>query len=151
MSQQHDPALIEAIGKASEALEYVERARGHLYSFHQLMGRADLEFENAADLLEESGHPNPARLIRDSIVGRNVLDGRWTFQIVEEFDDLYYAEAVGSVRSLERDHVAGKRHVFEARMKEQRRTAGMVGHESRPPAAGSPVVDLDPDRENGTT
>ncbi len=49
-----DP-VVAAIGKASEALEYVERARGHLYSFHQLMGRADIEFGNAADLLSECG------------------------------------------------------------------------------------------------
>ena len=150
MSETHDQATVEAIGKASEALEYVERARGHLYSFHQLMGRADLEFGNAADLLDDSGHADPARSIRESIVGRNVLDGRWTFQIVEEFDDLYYAEAVRAVRSLERDHLGGKRHVFEARMKEKRRTAGMVGHESRPPAADSPVVDLGDDRQLGT-
>ena len=150
MSDAHHEDLIEAIGKASEALEYVERARGHLYTFHQLMGRADFEFENAADLLEACGHRAEARTIRDSIVGRNVLDGRWTFQIVEEFDDLYYAEAVGSVRSLERDHLGGKRHVFEARMKERRRSDGVVGHESRPPAADSPVVDLDPVRDTGT-
>ena len=32
---------VDAVGKASEALEYVERARGHLYAFHQLIGRAD--------------------------------------------------------------------------------------------------------------
>lgn len=33
-----------------EAFEYVERARGHLDSFHQLMGRADVEFANAAQV-----------------------------------------------------------------------------------------------------
>jgi len=146
MSDAATEDLIEAIGKASEALEYVERARGHLYTFHQLMGRADFDFENAADLLEACGHRDRAQTIRESIVGRNVLDGRWTFQIVEEFDDLYYAEAVESVRSLERDHLGGKRHMFEARMKERRRSDGVVGHESRPPAADSPVVDLDPER-----
>ncbi len=141
-----DDALVEAIGKASEALEYVERARGHLYAFHQLMGRADLEFGNAADLLDECGQAADAAAMRDEVVGRNVLDGRWTFQIVEEFDDLYHRVAVDSVRGLERDHLDGKRHVYESRMKEQRRTTGRVGHESRPPAASSPVVDLDPDR-----
>ena len=35
-----DDATVEATGKLSEALEWVERARGHLYEFHQLMGRA---------------------------------------------------------------------------------------------------------------
>lgn len=141
-----DDRMVEAIGKASEALEYVERARGHLYSFHQLMGRADLEFGNAADQLEACGLTAEADRLRDELIGRNVLDGRWTFQIVEEFDDLYHEVAVDHVRSLERDHLGGLRHVFESRMKDQRRTEGRVGHERRPPAASSPVVDLDGDR-----
>ena len=34
-----EPGLDDAVGKATEALEYVERARGHLYAFHQLIGR----------------------------------------------------------------------------------------------------------------
>ena len=32
---------VEALGKLSEALETVERVRGHLYSMHQLTGKAD--------------------------------------------------------------------------------------------------------------
>ena len=140
-----DDALVEAIGKASEALEYVERARGHLYTFHQLLGHADLEFGAAADLLERCGLQSDAEAMRDEIVGRNVLDGRWTFQVVEEFDDLYYGPAVDAVRARS-DHLDGQRHVYESRMKEERRTKGRAGHESRPPAATSPVVDLEPNR-----
>ncbi len=139
-------ALVEAIGKASEALEYVERARGHLYSFHQLMGRADLEFGNAAGMLEECGLVTDAEAMRADIVGRNVLDGRWSFQVVEEFDDLYYVAARDAVRGLEHDHLDGKRHVYESQLKAERRTVGKVGHESRPPSASSPVVDLESDR-----
>src|SRR6478735_9003188 len=135
-----DDALVEAIGKASEALEYVERARGHLYEFHQLMGHADLEFGNAADLLAGCGQQRDADAMRNDIVGRNVLDGRWTFQVVEEFDDLYYRSVVEAVRGLERRLMNGHRHVHEARLKEERRTRDRVGHESRPPAAHSPDV-----------
>jgi hypothetical protein len=138
--------VVAAIGKASEALEYVERARGHLYAFHQLMGRADLEFESAADLLGDCGLDEDASWLRDEIVGRNVLDGRWSFQIVEEFDDLYHQPATAAVRGLERSHLGGVRHVHESRMKEERRTPDRVGHESRPPAASVPEVDLDGDR-----
>ena len=36
-------ATVGALGKLSEALETCERARGHLYSFHQLTGSADVE------------------------------------------------------------------------------------------------------------
>jgi hypothetical protein len=124
--------VIEATGKLSEALEWIERARGHLYSLHQLIGRADLYVEEAADLLDEAGEGELAERVRREIVGRNVLPGRWTFQIVEEFDDGYW----GPVRAVEREVrdalVDGRRHIFEAEMKERRRTGGQPGHESRP-------------------
>ncbi|MGE0877469.1 MAG: hypothetical protein AB7L13_06010 [Acidimicrobiia bacterium] len=138
-----DDDLVAAIGKASEALEAVERARGHLYSFHQLIGHADFEFSNAARMMSACGLAAEGEAIDIDLVGRNVIDGRWTFQVVEEFDDLYYATAVAAVRGLEKKYLNGMRHVLESRVKEQRRTHGRVGHESRPPAAASPVVDLE--------
>lgn len=36
---QASDAHVAVAGKMSEALECLERARGHLYSFHQLMGQ----------------------------------------------------------------------------------------------------------------
>ena len=41
-------ATVEAVGKTSEASEYLIRARGALYEFHQLMGHADLLLGDAA-------------------------------------------------------------------------------------------------------
>lgn len=139
-------ALIAAIGKASEALEYVERARGALYEFHQLIGHADLTFGEAATMLANAGASRDAASIEREIVGRNVIDGRWTFQVVEEFDDLYYGPASRAVTDLERTHLGGRRHVFEARLKADRHTAGDPAHALRPPAAHMPEVDLDPHR-----
>jgi hypothetical protein len=123
---------VGAIGKASEALEYIERARGHLYSFHQLMGRGDIEFGAACDLLDAAGLADDAARLRQEIVGRNALDGRWSFQIVDEFDDLYYTPARDEVRRLEEQHLNGRRHAYEANLKEQRRTHGHPAHTSRP-------------------
>lgn len=140
-------SLIEAVGKASEALEYVERARGHLYSFHQLIGRADLLFGEAADRLREGGAVDAADAVDREIVGRNVLDGRWTFQVVEEFDDLYHETVRDAVRGLEATFQEGQRHVYEARLKEQRRTRGRAGHERRPLGAHDDRVEIeDPER-----
>src|SRR5438445_5611081 len=85
-----DAETVDAVGKATEALEYVERARGHLYAFHQLIGRADVLFEESAVRLGEAGHRDAAALLWRSLVGRDVLEGRWTFEIVERFDDDYY-------------------------------------------------------------
>jgi hypothetical protein len=136
-----DDRTVEAVGKLSEALEYVERARGRLYDFHQLVGRADLLFGEAAEALADAGHPAWASTVESDVVGRNVLDGRWTFQVVEEFDRTYYDE-VRRVEAGVRDALmAGRRHVYEAEMKERRRTSGHSGHESRPPSAHDPAVD----------
>ena len=141
-----DDAVTEAVGRASEALEYVERARGHLYSLHQLIGRADILFEEAADLFRDAGQADVADELQRDVVGRNVLDGRWTFQIVEEFDALYHDVVSGAVRGLEDRFHDGQRHVYEARMKEDRRTRGASGHEHRPAAAHDPRVETDRDR-----
>lgn len=82
-----DDATVAATGKLSEAVEWIERARGRLYDFHQMSGHADLLLGEAADDLEAAGHPEWAERLRAEIVGRNVIEGRWTFQIVEEYDE----------------------------------------------------------------
>jgi hypothetical protein len=124
--------LVEAVGRLSEALEWVERARGHLYEFHQLMGHADDLFGTVADTFDDEGATDTARTLRTEVLGRNVLDGRWTFQLVEEFDDCYYDPLRAIERRIRHDLMAGKRHVWEAEMKERRRTHGHPAHASRP-------------------
>lgn len=124
--------LVEAVGKVSEALEWVERARGHLYEFHQLSGHADLLFGEAADALHDAGAEDLAGDLRERLIGRNVIEGRWTFQIVEEYDDGYWSEARAIDREVREAAMEGRRHVFESEMKEDRRTHGRRHHEARP-------------------
>ncbi|MFK5633474.1 MULTISPECIES: hypothetical protein [unclassified Ornithinimicrobium] len=125
-------AEIEAAGAISEALEKVERARGHLYSFHQLIGAADLGFGDGADQLAASGHAELAERLREELIGLNVLAGRWTFQVVEDFDDTYWTTARELDRAVRDEVAGGRRHVFEAEMKQRRRTHGRPGHEATP-------------------
>ncbi len=127
-----DDATVEAVGKLGEALETIERARGRLYDFHQLMGHADLQLDEAAEAFEAAGLAEDAERIRKEIVGRNVIAGRWTFQIVEDFDDGYYADFRRVEHDLRQQRTQGVRHLLEAEMKERRRTHGRPGHESRP-------------------
>lgn len=127
-----DDATVDALGSLSEALEVVEHARGLLYGFHRLTGKADFTLGEAVSKLRDAGHAELADRIERELVGRNVIEGRWTFQIVEDYDDGYYAR----FRELERDArdrlAGGRRHLFEAELKEQRRTHGEPGHEARP-------------------
>ena len=123
---------VEAVGSVSEALEFVERARGHLYSFHQLIGHADLLLGEACDKLRAVGHRALADRLECDLVGRNVLYGRWTFQVVEEFDDDYWIVFRTHEQAVRDALVAGRRHVYEAEMKERRRTPGHPAHGGRP-------------------
>ena len=131
-----DDATVDALGKLSEALEVAEDARGHLYAFHRLTGTADLTLGEAVDQLRDAGHAELADRVDTELVGRNVIPGHWTFQIVEEYDDTYYA----TFRALEqqaRDQlVGGRRHLFEAEMKENRRTPGDPHHTAVPDDCG---------------
>ncbi|CAN5750182.1 hypothetical protein BH20ACT6_BH20ACT6_21020 [soil metagenome] len=127
-----DDATVEALGKLSEALEVVEDARGSLYAFHRKTGTADLALGEAVEMLRAGGHGELADRIDTELVGRNVIEGRWTFQLVEEYDDTYYA-AFRELESLACEVLAdGRRHLFEAEMKQRRRTHGRRHHEATP-------------------
>lgn len=131
-----DDDTVSALGKLSEALETVDQARGLLYGFHQLTGRADLLLQDAVAGFRDAGHDELADVLERDLVGRNVIADRWTFQVVEDFDANYW----GTFRALDqraRDELAdGDRHVFEARMKQRERTAGHPRHEAGPALEG---------------
>jgi hypothetical protein len=127
-----DDATVEALGKLSEALEAAEEARGHLYAFHRRCGTADLTLGDAVAQLRAAGHGDLADRIERDLVGRNVIPGRWSFQIVESYDDTYYAVFKDLEQAARDQLVAGRRHLYEAEMKEDRRTHGRPGHEATP-------------------
>lgn len=126
-----EDATVEAVGRLTEALETIEVARGHLYAFHKLTGSADFVVEEAAELMRKAGHTDLAERVETELVGRNVLPGRWTFQVIEDYEDTYY-EPFRQLEREVRDLTGGERHVHEAGLKEQRRTRGEPGHEAAP-------------------
>jgi nucleotide-binding universal stress UspA family protein len=128
-----DDATVSALGKLSEALEVIEHARGYLYGFHRLTGTADLTLGEAVQELRDAGHTELADRIEKELLGRNVIEGRWTYQIMEEYDDGYYRTFKDLEHQAREQLAEGKRHLFEAEMKEDRRTHGQPGHEALPP------------------
>jgi hypothetical protein len=127
-----DEATVVAVGKVTAALEVADHARGYLYGFHRLIGRADNELQEALDQLEDAGHGDLADAVRAEVVGRNAIHGRWTFQIVEDFDDGYWTSFREADRVVRERLLGGRRHVYESTMKERNRTHGRRGHEARP-------------------
>ncbi|MEJ7796625.1 MAG: hypothetical protein WKF50_13800 [Nocardioides sp.] len=131
-----DDATVEALGKLSEALEVVEEARGHLYAFHRRCGTADLTLGESVELLRGAGHDDLAAKIAEQLVGRNILEGRWSFQVMEDYDDGYYSLFRALEAEARQQLVGGRRHLYEAEMKEDRRTHGRSGHEATPESDG---------------
>ena len=123
---------VEAVGKLSAALDHIEDARGHMYAFHRLMGSAERTMEEATELMREAGHGEIADALDRDVLGGNPLPGMWSFQMVEAYDDGFYARAKGLHQRALDELLEGRRHVFEAEMKELRRTHGREGHEARP-------------------
>lgn len=136
-----DQATMQAVGKLSEAAETIEVARGHLYAFHQLTGSADFALEEAIALFRKAGHDDFAELLSRELLGRNVLPGRWSYQVIEDYEETYH-EVFRDVERQSRELVQGMRHVYEAWLKTTRRTAGARGHEASPaePAATTPAT-----------
>jgi hypothetical protein len=124
-----DDLTVAAVGTLTDALETVIRARGHLYAFHQLTGRADHRLDDAVELLRRAGHTELADVISTELIGRNVNPGRWTFKIVEDYDDGYYDVFVDLERRARDELMEGRRHLNEAEMKQRRITPGRPGHE----------------------
>ncbi|WP_250447009.1 hypothetical protein [Actinotalea sp. C106] len=127
-----DDATVEAVGQLTAALEVVEQARGMLYGFHRMTGRGDNDLAAALDALAEAGHGDLADRMRADLMGRNVLAKRWTFQVVEDYDDHYWEPFRTWERTVREELMAGRRHVYEAQLKERNRTHGRAHHEARP-------------------
>jgi hypothetical protein len=130
-----DDAVVDALGKLSEALETVDQARGFLYAFHQLTGKADRLLQESVELFEQAGATELAADLDRDLVGRNVIADRWTFQIVEDFDASYWAAFRAFDERARTELADGDRHVFEARMKQRERTTGHPRHEPGPALA----------------
>ncbi|KQS63946.1 hypothetical protein [Modestobacter sp. Leaf380] len=127
-----DDTTVEALGKLSEALETVEQARGFLYAFHQLSGKADILLGESLESFREAGATALADDLERDLLGRNVVADRWTFQLVEDYDAGYWS-TFRDFDARARDELAGgDRHVLEARMKQRERTPGHPRHEAGP-------------------
>lgn len=116
--------LVAALGKLSEALEAVEEARGLLYTFHRRSGTADRLLQDAVQALHDAGEPETAQQVADVLIGRDVIPGCWTFQIVEQYDAQYW-QAFRAVEAEVRQRLGGgTAHIYEAEMKHDEQQPG---------------------------
>lgn len=131
-----DDATVEAVDTFTRALETIEVARGHLLQFHRLTGTGDTQLRESVRQLRDAGHTSLADRVEHELVGRNVIEGRWTFQIIEQYDEDYFSKWRELEQAARDELVQGRRHLLEAEMKESNRTHGKRHHEAVPPEQG---------------
>ena len=75
-------------------------------------------------MLREAGHGNLADELAGNWVGRNVIPGMWTFELIEAFERTYYEVAVASELQVRETVMDGRQHIQEAERKVRRRQDG---------------------------
>lgn len=113
-------ADVYAAGLMSEAFERIERARGALYDAHQLIGGADNSLDEVVSALRAAERDDLADELGRQLIGIDVIEGRWTFQLIEEFDDEFFATWRDWEQRVRDELTAGRRHLFEADLKAKR-------------------------------
>ena len=124
-----DDLTVDAVGRISEAFDLLQRARGALYTFHQQIGWVDDTLSDGLEMLREAGHVDLADELAGNWVGRNVIPGMWTFELIEAFERTYYEVAVASERQVRETVMDGRQHIQEAERKVRRRQDGPTDDE----------------------
>ncbi|MFB6156738.1 MAG: hypothetical protein ABEJ34_02720 [Haloferacaceae archaeon] len=110
---QLDDRERDALHEVQLGVEHLYRAYGHLLAFHHAVGHAMDRFAGIEDDLRAVGYDGYAAELRDHHLPAGVVGDRWSYELVEEFQDGFLAEMTGFERRLRDDVAGGRRHVTE--------------------------------------
>jgi hypothetical protein len=110
---------LTALHHCQLGVEHVHRAYGSLLDFHHRVGHAMDRFDEAERTLRAAGHDELADELRDRHLPAGVVDGRWSYEVVEAFER-EFRDPVAAFEASVRERLAdGRNHVAERR--QQRR------------------------------
>jgi hypothetical protein len=103
-----------ALHQVELGIEWLHRAHGALVEFHHNTGHAMDHFAQAEELFRESGNETIADALRDEHLPSGVVDGdRWSYDLLEDFDEGFLCEMVDFEESARQSVSGGRRHVAE--------------------------------------
>lgn len=114
-SQSSDDAAVDALHRIELGLEWFHRAHGHLVAFHHNTGHAMDHFAAAEELLREQGETELADALRDEFLPCGVLGDRWSYDVLETFQDGLLDDADAFEERARHRLTDGNRHVAERR------------------------------------
>jgi hypothetical protein len=118
----------EALHQVELGVENLHRAHGHLVSFHHSTGRAMDHLDTAERLLRECGYDQFADELRDEYLPRGVVaerdsedafGGRWSYDILETFQDTFLADIVTFGERVTTEVADGLRHAAERKQESE--------------------------------
>lgn len=111
----------DALHELQVGIEHFQRGYGRLLDCHHQIGRGMDRFESAREMLRDAGHDDLADELRDRHLPAGVVGDRWTYELVEEFEEGF----LSPMRAFEwaaceeladgRDHVAERKYQAEWR------------------------------------
>ena len=103
-----------ALHQVELGIEWLHRAHGALVEFHHNTGHAMDHFAQAEELFRDAGDDQLADSLRDEHLPRGVVDGdRWSYDLLENFDEGFLCEMVDFEESARQSVSDGQRHVAE--------------------------------------
>lgn len=109
-------AEVTALHEIELGMEWFHRAHGHLVAFHHNTGHAMDHLARAEGHLRECGREALADDLRDRYLPQGVIDGgRWSYDVLECFQEGLLADLVGLEERARREVADGRRHVSERR------------------------------------
>src|SRR6056297_2223119 len=108
-------AEVDALHEVELGVEWLHRAHGHLVQFHHATGHAMDHLADAEEGLREAGYDGLADRLRDDLLPRGAVGDRWTYDLLETFQDGPLADCESFGADARESVADGERHVAERR------------------------------------
>jgi peptidoglycan/xylan/chitin deacetylase (PgdA/CDA1 family) len=124
-----DEAERAALHEVELGIEHLQRAHGHLVSFHHAVGRGMDHLATAEVKLRAEGYEDLANAIRDEYLPRGVIESqhpddhaRWSYDVLETYEEAFLNDIVAFGKEATDRVTDGLRHPAErAQEREWRR------------------------------
>ncbi|MFC7020162.1 MULTISPECIES: hypothetical protein [Haloarcula] len=106
---------VDALHSVELGLEWLRRAHGNLIEFHHATGHAMDHLDDAEPVLRACGYDDLADRLRTDLLPSGAVDERWTYDLLETFEDGLLDDVQQFERQASEDIADGDSHVAERR------------------------------------
>lgn len=110
-----DDFEVNALHSVELGLEWLRRAHGNLIEFHHATGHAMDHLDDAEPVLRACGYDDLADRLRADLLPSGAVDDRWTYDLLETFEEGLLDDVQAFERQAREDIADGDSHVAERR------------------------------------